>query len=158
MPAGSKGQGGWATVRSHHHWFSHLAAHLNHQGSFEKKKNKTHGLSPIPRCSDLISLGLETEQGYFLGACYPRFSHNQGTLVLVAVIPWEGLRCEHKLAQGVSCTIQGKKNRLFLFLSLSTCCCAFFFPPEIQSQRICELKSNPETTKYDIFICRYGIG
>lgn len=124
MPARSKGTGGWAAVRSHHHWFSGLATHLNHLGIFEKTTTTTtHGLSP-----SLDVLGLETEQGYFLDTCDPRFSHNRRTLLLVAVIPWEGPRCEHKLAQGVSCTIQGKKNRIFLFFSLSMCWPLFFFP------------------------------
>lgn len=37
---------------------------------------KSHGLGPTPRCSDVIGLGLETERGYFLDTCYTCFFHN----------------------------------------------------------------------------------
>lgn len=63
-----------------------------------------------------------------------------------ASIPWESLRgLGSKLAQGVSFTREGKKNRLFLFGALIMYCWFFVFS-QIKSQRICELEGTLEAS------------
>lgn len=89
------------------------------------------GLSPT-----VVGLGFGNEEDFYFPDNLCRLLTGRATRCLLPVFPWEWPEgVGSQLAQGISVTRQGKKNRLFLFWVLSVQC-RLSFPQTSKSLRV----------------------